>query len=561
MSVSKKLSIGLIGMLIVVLASFIFLGIQINRIGSQVDEMVDSQSVQLQTGKEIQRSIATQGMFLHAYFLAPTESNLQRLNNYNDILDLEVEHLIQFNNPNVSHTYDELQSSTDTLIKLSREAVTLITRKEAEKASDIINNEFSDAYNTIDTLTNEIQDIQQQKLDEIAASAKDEIKSSLIRSIIAFFVCLTIITFLLIYIIRAIARPLRKVTVEAEIIANGDLSREPYIHKANDEIGKLANAFNTMKDNLQAMLTGIQHNAEHLSASAQELAASSEQVRATSESVASRVVDTTDIARTTNGSAHESARATNETSTGIQKIAEFAQDLLHNSMSMNSNAITGAKKITHAQQQMDTIHKSTSNISKLTEKLSTQSTEIGLITKVITDLSDQTNLLALNAAIEAARAGEHGKGFAVVADEVRKLAEQSKASAEQIVTLTIGIQNDTNNVERAVEDGLKSVTEGVEVIDEAGNAFTSITNAIQKVASQVEHISAASQQISASAEQVSASVAQIAHGSEESVAQFEMIAAATEQQSATMSQISNVSMDLSQNAQELKQLISKFKLK
>ena len=560
MSVSKKLSIGLIAVLVIVLVSFTLLASQIKSVSYEVEDMVDSQFVQLQGGKEIQRAIATQGMFVRAYLLDPSEFNLDRLNAYNTLLDEEVRKLIAFNNDSIAHLYPELQTATTNIINASTEAVSLITKNEQEAAVTLINEDFSAANSTIYQITVEAQETLQQQVDAVAAESKANISSAIIRAMIAFFVCLFIITGLLYYIIRAVTRPLRRVTEKAEIIASGDLSSEPIVHTAKDEIGILANAFNTMQRNLQQLLQSIQQNSEHLSATAEQLAASSEEVRAASEHIADRVQSSTDLARNANMAAHESASATNETAIGIQRVAESAQELLLNSTTMNQNAQQGNALIQNVQTQMSTIHQSTSNISTLTEKLSSQSAEIGLITKVITDLSDQTNLLALNAAIEAARAGEHGKGFAVVADEVRKLAEQSKASAEQIVALTIGIQNDTKNVEQAVQSGLTSVTEGVEVINDAGNAFTSIATAIAHVSNQVEDISAASQQISASAEEVTASVEEIAKGSSQAVGEYEQISAAAEEQSATMGQINDVSMELSQNAVELQSLIAKFKI-
>lgn len=560
MSVSKKLSIGLISILVVVLTSFVLLATQINRVSTNVEEMVDSQFVQLQGGQEIQRALATQGMFVRAYLIDPNEFNLDRLQFYNTLLQDEVNKLIAFENNDLKQWYPELQQATKTIIAASNEAIAFIDDGQLPQAAQVINGSFSDANSSIYNLTVDMLDTLQLKVDEISVASKSEITAAIVRVMSAFVVCLIIITALLYYIIRAITRPLRLVTEKAIVIASGDLTGQPYVHNAKDEIGMLSNAFNTMQSNLQNLLKSIQKNSEHLSASAEQLAASSQEVRAASNTIAHRIQDSTELARNANIAAHESASATNETAIGIQRVAESAQELLLNSTSMNDNAEQGSSKLQDAQQQMTTIHQSTSNISKLTDKLSSQSAEIGLITKVITDLSDQTNLLALNAAIEAARAGDHGKGFAVVADEVRKLAEQSKASAEQIVALTVGIQNDTKNVELAVEEGLKSVTDGVEIIDYAGDAFTSIAQAILQVSNQVADISAASEQISSSAEQVTASVEQIALGSKKAITEYEQISSAANEQTLTMGQIGDVSIELSHNAQELQNIITQFKV-
>src|SRR5690606_10238341 len=206
------------------------------------------------------------------------------------------------------------------------------------------------------------------------------------------------------------------------------------------------------------------------------------------------------------------------------------------------------------------ISSSTNSVNALVQKLAQQTEEINNISQLITSITDQTNLLALNAAIEAARAGEHGKGFAVVADEVRKLAEQSKSSANSIVNLTLEIKADTENVERAVSESLVSVEDGVKIISHAGESFTTIVDAVTQMSMQIQEISATSEELSASAEQVTASVNEIAHSSNESSGNLEMIAAAVEEQTATMQQVNAVAVSLSDNAQTLQQEIQQIKV-
>ncbi|WP_341322633.1 methyl-accepting chemotaxis protein [Solibacillus sp. FSL H8-0523] len=561
MSVSKKLNLSFAMLLIIVFLCLSLLLQQFYRINNQVEEMMDERVSQIQIGKEIQRAIATQGMFIRAYILDPSDFNIDRLNAYNTLLTDEVQKLKTFNQDAQSaELLNELELASTAIIDAANRTITAFDTGNETQALSIVNNEFSSANSEIFNLTVSLQELQQQQLDAIDQRTDQTITISTTLAVLAILLNSAIIIALAIFVTTKIARPLRRVTTEADYIANGDLTREDFTYKSKDEIGQLAGAFNQMKNNLRDVLGSIQANTEHLSSSAEELAASTEEIRATSEDVAQRVVNTTEIAQMTATTAGESSSAMEETASGIQKIAESAQVLLESSSHMEQQARIGNETLTEAKHQMTTIHESTSNISSVTEVLSVQSEEISLITKVITDLSDQTNLLALNASIEAARAGEHGKGFAVVADEVKKLAEQSKLSAEKIVALTLEIQRGTKNVEQAVHEGLSSVAKGVDIINNTQSTFTSINGAIGQVVEQVQEISAASEEISASAEQVTASVSQMANGSEQSVSDFEMIAAATEEQSATMEQINDVSIELSHNAQDLNELVNKFKL-
>ena len=209
---------------------------------------------------------------------------------------------------------------------------------------------------------------------------------------------------------------------------------------------------------------------------------------------------------------------------------------------------------------MTTIYESTKLTTELIQKLSKQSEEIKSISRVITSITEQTNLLALNAAIEAARAGEHGKGFAVVADEVRKLAEESNASAGQIVALTNEIQTDTKNVEKAVQESLQTVEAGVGIINEAGLSFSQIENAVDDMKAQIEDISAVTEEISAAAEEVAASVAEIAAASKSTAEQAESSKETSQQQLATMQEINAVSNDLSNRAIDLQSAVNQFRV-
>jgi methyl-accepting chemotaxis protein len=172
--------------------------------------------------------------------------------------------------------------------------------------------------------------------------------------------------------------------------------------------------------------------------------------------------------------------------------------------------------------------------------------QIGQIIEVINDIAEQTNLLALNAAIEAARAGEHGRGFAVVADEVRKLAERTTTATEEVARSIKEIQADTDGAVKRIESGSKRVAKGVELANNAGGALGKIVDASHSVASMVESIAAAAEEQSAASEQISRSI--------------EQINAVTLESTQGAQQAAQAATQLSQQAELLQSMVGKFKL-
>ncbi|MGE7983049.1 methyl-accepting chemotaxis protein [Solibacillus sp. NPDC093137] len=561
MSVGKRLNAALIIMIILIMITVVLNYMSLKNIQGNMDEALDYRVEQIRSVDKIRFNVAMQGMYVRALVFDGKEESAESFKQYNELLDQEIEYLSTLvSGDTMTEQMEQIIKYRDDFNYGYLDMMDAFERGDQILANGFINTKLRAANDGMFDATAQMVEHQEKELDAIKTKAGDAIGFSVLVAGIALAISVLIGVLVMIYIRKTIISPLNGIVNEANLIAAGDLSQQDIIVKKKDEIGQLGNAFNSMKNNLSNLIKNIQVNSEQVNAAAQELSASTEEISATTEDVTVRVNDTAERAQISAHASNESARAMEETAAGVQRIAESTQKLLGNSVDATQTAKDGGQIIYDAQQQMSIISSSTNSVNALVQKLAQQTEEINNISQLITSITDQTNLLALNAAIEAARAGEHGKGFAVVADEVRKLAEQSKSSANSIVNLTLEIKADTENVERAVSDSLVSVEDGVKIIANAGESFTTIVDAVTQMSMQIQEISATSEELSASAEQVTASVNEIAQSSTESSGNLEMIAAAVEEQTATMQQVNAVAVTLSDNAQTLQQEILQFKV-
>ncbi len=561
MSVGAKLNIAFYSIIALLCISIGITFLNLSNIEEKTEEALDNRVEQLRVIDQIRFDLAMQGLYARALMLETTDENRNNLINYAEDLDTNILKLKELYTSEVMEDYwDELNSYNNDFNTTMEELLVAIDEGNLAGATTLVNTTLQDTNSEILNVATKMSEFQQEQLTLIKEETNEAMGTSRISSIVVLIISIAIGIFLIIYVRKTITAPLRTVMDAAHVIADGDLSQPDVVAKSRDEIGQLATVFNDMKKSLRSLIKNVQTNSEQLSAAAEELSASTEEISATTEDVTRQVANTAEAAQGSSRAAGESAVAMEETAQGVQRIAEASQMLHSSSLDASETATHGKEIIEHAKKQMDVINTSTATVNELVQKLAKQTEEIGNITKVITDITDQTNLLALNASIEAARAGEQGKGFAVVANEVKKLAEESKQSANSIAALTVEIKTDTENVEKAVENSLVSVKDGVEIISEAGDSFHAIVGAVNTMTSQIQEISATSEQISASAEEVSASVNEISNGAEMASSSLDTIAAAMEEQAATMQEVNSVAISLNDSAQDLQTEIQRFKV-
>ncbi|HWR43243.1 HAMP domain-containing methyl-accepting chemotaxis protein [Sporomusa sp.] len=358
---------------------------------------------------------------------------------------------------------------------------------------------------------------------------------------------------------RSIATPINTVLSAANKIADGNLQRHDLHYRGNDEIGDLIKAFNRMEENLREVISQTSEASGQVASSSANFTEGAEQSAQAAVQVAQAITQVSMGAEMQVKAVDEAAAVVEEMSANITQVSANANSVSKGSMKAADMAQKGEQAIAKAVQQMGSAEKTVADSAEVIIELGVRSKEIGQIVETISGIAGQTNLLALNAAIEAARAGEQGRGFAVVADEVRKLAEQSQDAAKRIAEMIAGIQGDTDKAVQVMAKGKLEVETGAVLVQNAGAAFNDIRNSVEAVSDQVGEISGSIQHLANGSKQIIQAVRQIETVSKEAAAQAQSVSAATEEQSASMEEISASSHALRQMADQLRETVSRFK--
>jgi len=332
-------------------------------------------------------------------------------------------------------------------------------------------------------------------------------------------------------ITRQIIIPLTQTLKVAERVAAGDLTHN-LVSLRRDELGQLQRSMQSMTQGLRELIGGISDGVTQIASAAEELSAVTEQ---TSAGVNNQKVETDQV-----------ATAMNEMAATVQEVARNAEEASEAAVAADQQAREGDKVVGEAIAQIERLAAEVSHSTEAMGELKRESDKIGSVLDVIKSVAQQTNLLALNAAIEAARAGEAGRGFAVVADEVRSLAQRTQKSTEEIEELIVGLQNGTQQVATIMDNSRTLTDSSVELTRRAGGSLESITRTVSAIQAMNQQIAAAAEQQSAVAEEINRSVLNVRDVSDQTSAASEETAAS--------------SVELARLGTHLQTLVGRFKV-
>lgn len=520
MTIKTKLTASslLLLVLFVSLGSTVFLGYRYISNNASIASAFDNQAKMMQMVlRGINEVIITEGT---PESVAIIERGIEGFDKYNSVI------LADENQSDLHKTYKE------TIIG-KWENLLVGVQPFLEHHVDPEDNELMISYGKLtrdaDKLIEDIDDLSIATRSVVDSSSKttEFIKYVMVAILLISTIIIMYISFQL---YRSIISPIEELTNIAEGLGKGDFSNL-MVDTSQDEFGILATHFNKASVNLGMFISKLKGNIISLSGNSEESSLTAAQIATNTQDQSIQIVS--------------AASSIEELSSSFISVAQNASDAATCAKEATDLAAQGGTVVAETINGMNKISDSVKEVAITIESLGKSSEQIGEIIKVINDIAGQTNLLALNAAIEAARAGEQGRGFAVVADEVRKLAERTTSSTSEIGEMIKSIQDKANSAVKSMNIGTNDVESGVMLANRAGNSLDQIVASIEKVTEMIEQIATAVEQQSVTGEEVSANI--------ESVSLIiKKTAAEAKQSSATSKQLFKMAISLQDMAEEFK---------
>jgi len=605
-------------LLVLILLSVVgtFASIAMNRVATSVDELARRATL-LQGSLRVQTELYKEMAHIRNYMLFQDETSLTTVKDAQETVYATLDELLA--NTSTEETVQRLN-----LIKRNQEEYAALQEQLADLAR---RDDLSSASSLLRTQATPLMQAMQEAAEWVAdrevqldAQSREDLRS--LAQQMRFIIIVTVVVAVLggvllsVVVARAIVKPVQLLAATATRMADGDLTVSEVPVTSSDEVGRTTQAFNEMLVRLREIMRQISAASESVMTASQQLSAAAAQaadaatdtskaigqVAASSSEQASSTAQASRLVEELRDAIDQIASGASRSASEVQEAAVRQQETARELDEMIDIAATTAKVAAQTEQRAEAaatvVERALKEIEQVgvvvgqsadrIQELDRLSEQVGSITDVISSIADQTNLLALNAAIEAARAGEHGRGFAVVADEVRKLAEQSAASAREIADLIRSIQTGTADAVKSMNLATERLAATNELAVEAGTALGDILGAVKQAAEEVgriagkvekvkEHAAAASQtfnnvaamteentaateEMAASVSEVASAVTRIAALSEENASSSEEVSASVEELTASAEQVAASARSLAQTASQLKDQVGRFRL-
>lgn len=561
MKINTKAVTFLIVFAVIAIASIVIAVITLNDTKNKMHLLVTEESSYISTTKDIYTQGLQRGQAVRNLVINPQDSKAKEnfekavedsLKLYDTLFPIAEEkgHL---------KNYEELKKLTEQDIEMQNQIIEMVNKDKDEAIRLIIEDE-TPIWRSIKDLFFETEAVALENFNSVYDEVSKEVQTreKIIYVLIGILILVNIAFYILIR--KNITRPIVSISKELEAIATGDFTGEHKTEiKNKDEIGILSKSVDTMTTNIKQLLMEVADTSNQVAAASEQLTANAEQTAMATNDIAESLQVMTDKNDGVMNNGLEVGKNVRNISESIAEISNLILKVSEHSKETKEEARKGNKAIEHTIEEIKNAQHSIDDSSSVIQELGVLSNEINQIVNVITEISEQTNLLALNAAIEAARAGEHGKGFAVVADEVRKLAEESRSSGEQITALIHQIQEITYKAVDSMQQSTEKMNNGTDSMITTGELFKKILQSVEYISKEAEGVVEFSEQIASNVQSVVNNTSDLAVITKDSNDYAQKIAAGTEEQLASMEEITASSQALSKQAEELNAQLGKFK--